>query len=236
MKKIFQTISLKTYAHRELLAISTVSLVVLSALAFTIVEKASAQSFAPIYGQMGLGARGGNVSNLQTFIAANSSMYPEGLVTGYYGRLTFNAVKKFQAQYGLDQVGRAGPLTLAKMNDLIAMGGWSMSSDVSGPQFSNVSQTQSPTTATFNFNTNENTVARVVYSTSPQMFSEGDMYSNGFGAMGGFSSNSLNGLSTSHTVKLTNLNSNTIYYYTVIATDAQGNVSIVGPNNAFRSN
>lgn len=235
MKKMFYTLRTSTYAHRDLIATVAVSLIIVSGISLIAAQKASAESFAPIYGQMDLGAKGTNVTNLQTFTASNPAIYPEGLVTGYYGGLTFNAVKRFQAQYGLDQVGRTGPRTLAKMNDLIARGGWSMS-DMSGPEFSNVSQTQGTNIATFSFNTNENTMARVVYSTSPQMFNEGNINSNGFGALGGFTSNSVNGMSTSHTVTLSNLSSNTIYYYTVIATDAQGNVSVVGPNNAFRTN
>jgi hypothetical protein len=41
-------------------------------------------------------------------------------------------VKRFQAQYGFDQVGRVGPLTRDKINDLISHGGWVVS-DISGP-------------------------------------------------------------------------------------------------------
>jgi hypothetical protein len=197
----------------------------------------SSQVFAytQLTGQLDLGQSNNNVTSLQTFFADNSALYPEGLITGYFGGLTGNAVKRFQAQYGFDQVGRVGPVTLEKINSLIATGGWT-TVDVSGPAFSNVSRGQNSNSATFTFNTNENTIARVVFNTSPLMFNEGDINSNGFGAIGGFAANSSGNMVTSHSVTITNLQSNTVYYYTVIATDASGNVSVVGPNNSFRTN
>lgn len=68
-----------------------------------------------------LGSSGDDVSALQTFLAKNPELYPEGLVTGYYGSLTVKAVRRFQAMYGISQVGRVGPMTLQKLNEL--MGG-----------------------------------------------------------------------------------------------------------------
>lgn len=58
------------------------------------------------------------VTTLQQVLKTDSSIYPEGLVTGYFGSLTEAAVKKFQAKYGLDQVGIVGPATRAKLNSL----------------------------------------------------------------------------------------------------------------------
>lgn len=197
----------------------------------------STQVFAynQITSQLDQGQSNSNVTSLQTFFADNSAIYPEGLITGYFGGLTGNAVRRFQSQYGFDQVGRVGPMTLSKINSLIAAGGWTMS-DISGPSFYNVNRTQNTNSATFTFNTNENTNARVVFNTSPMMFNEGDINSNGFAAIGGFAANSYNSLSMSHSITMTNLLPNTVYYYTVIATDGAGNVSVVGPNNAFRTN
>ena len=85
----------------------------------------SAYAYSPITSQLNPGARGGNVINLQTFFRDNSDIYPSGLVTGYYGGLTKSAVLRFQAAYGLGQVGRVGPQTLLKVNELINNGGWS---------------------------------------------------------------------------------------------------------------
>lgn len=234
MKTTFQTVHTTRHAHREILSIFAISLMVVSVLAFT-ASKVSAESFTPLTGQMGFGSQGVNVTNLQTFIAANPSIYPEGLVTGYFGGLTVKAVKNFQAFYGFQQVGRVGPVTLAKMNDLIATGGWT-TSDMNGPAFYNVTRTVGSAQTTFTFNTNENTTARVVYYTNRLAFNEGDMSSNGFGALGGYAATSINGMGTSHSVTLPNLNANTTYYYTIIATDQSGNISIVGPNNSFITN
>ena len=61
------------------------------------------------------GARGDQVSILQALLAADSSIYPEGLITGYFGPATANAVKRFQKARGLEQVGNVGPLTLGEL-------------------------------------------------------------------------------------------------------------------------
>ena len=58
------------------------------------------------------------VTTLQQVLKSDASIYPEGLVTGYFGSLTEAAVKKFQAKYGIDQVGIVGPVTRAKLNAL----------------------------------------------------------------------------------------------------------------------
>lgn len=58
------------------------------------------------------------VTTLQQVLKSDPSIYPEGLVTGYFGSLTEAAVKKFQAKYGIDQVGIVGPATRAKLNAL----------------------------------------------------------------------------------------------------------------------
>jgi len=65
-----------------------------------------------------------DVTRLQTFLAADPSVYPEGKVTGYFGSLTAKAVGKFQEKYGIAMPGDAGygnfgPKTRAKLNELI---------------------------------------------------------------------------------------------------------------------
>ncbi len=194
----------------------------------------SALAYTEITSQLDFGARGYNVTNLQTFFADNAAIYPEGLITGYFGGLTRAGVVRFQAAYGLDQVGRVGPMTLAKINGLIASGGW-VTVDFSGPGFYNVSKTSNNNSATMSFSTSENTIAKVVYSLSPIMFNEGEINSNGFGPLSGSVVASASGLSTSHSITVSGLMPNTNYYYTVIATDASGNVSVIGPNNVVRT-
>ncbi len=230
-KNAYASVSRSSYNTRTI----ALSVALVSLLSYTLVSSVSALYYEPLTGQMSQGSRGANVSRLQTFISANPSIYPEGLVTGYYGSLTTKAVVRFQSQYGISQVGRVGPATLSKMNSLIANGGWT-ESDSTGPSFYNVTSAVGPNYLTFSFNTDEVTMARVVYNTSPLMFNEGDINSNGFGAIGGYAVNSTSGLSTSHSITLPNLINNMPYYYTIVATDNAGNVSVWGPNNRVMTN
>lgn len=61
-------------------------------------------------------------------LAADPEIYPEGLITGYYGELTVKAVQKFQCKYNIvcagapetTGYGLAGPITREKLNELYA--------------------------------------------------------------------------------------------------------------------
>ncbi len=197
-------------------------------------------AFSPISSQLDFGESNGDVTKLQTFLAANPSIYPQGLVTGYYGSLTVNAVKAFQNFYGLSPVGRVGPLTIAKINELIANGSWgngggSVSGDATGPQFTSLTNTIAQTSATFTWSTNENATAKVFYNTSPVRMNEGDINSVGFGATSGLTGGNDNQLRTTQTVTVAGLQPNTVYYYTLVSTDANGNVSVWNPNTTFRT-
>lgn len=67
--------------------------------------------------QLKEGMSGEDVKLLQTILAAYPDIYPEGLISGYYGRLTSQAVKKFQKKFNLEQVGNVGSKTLKKINE-----------------------------------------------------------------------------------------------------------------------
>lgn len=199
------------------------------------------QAYSTITSQLDFGETNTDVTHLQTFFADNSQVYPSGLITGYFGTLTRAAVIRFQSLYGIDQAGRVGPVTRDKINSIILGGGWtgvtpSPSSNLSGPTFYSLTKSQSNTSASFNFTTDEMTTVRVVYHTSPLMFKEGDINSVGFGPIGGSEATDGSILSTSHSLTMANLQPNTLYYYTIIATDQQGNASVYGPNNALRTN
>ena len=79
---------------------------------------------APIAKSLGQGSTGADVSSLQRFLARDPSIYPEAVVSGYYGALTTAAVKRFQIKYGIVSsgspsttgFGRVGPKTLAVIN------------------------------------------------------------------------------------------------------------------------
>lgn len=66
------------------------------------------------------GNRGENVRLLQQMLAQDLSIYPEGTISGFYGRLTAQAVKRFQKKHGIEQVGNVGPKTLKKLNEIFA--------------------------------------------------------------------------------------------------------------------
>lgn len=193
-----------------------------------------AMAYTQINSQLDLGERNSDVTSLQGFFADNSAIYPEGLVTGYFGGLTRAAILRFQAAYSLDQVGRVGPMTRDKINMLIASGGWIIS-DISGPWISYVNKTISSNSATFTWNTDEMATAKIFYYTSPVALSEGDINSTGFGSMNGYTATNDSIARTSQQVTLINLQPNTTYYYTIVSTDSRGNVSVYGPNNTFHT-
>lgn len=66
-----------------------------------------------------VGSNDKEVKTLQEFLKQDPEVYPEGLVTGYYGALTEKAVKKFQEKNGIEAIGVVGPKTLAKINEVI---------------------------------------------------------------------------------------------------------------------
>lgn len=69
-----------------------------------------------------VGARGDDVRTLQIFLAKDNVIYPEGLITGFYGPRTAKAVGRFQLKYGLVQsaaeasYGFVGPRTRILLN------------------------------------------------------------------------------------------------------------------------
>lgn len=188
----------------------------------TITQLAQAATFAPLTSQMGVGSRGSSVTNLQTFLASDHNIYPEAMVTGYYGGFTRAAVVQFQNQYEIPMVGVVGPMTLARMNSVIAAG---YGIDVYAPSIYNVSTSTTVNSATFNWATNESTRGKVYYSTSPFTMQE---------AVGSFQEPSIMGgsnvltanMQTNQSVTIPNLQSHTTYYYIIQAQDASGNVSV----------
>lgn len=60
---------------------------------------------------------GGEVSKLQEYLREDASIYPQGIVSGYYGALTEAAVRRLQVELGLPQVGIFGPRTREAVNN-----------------------------------------------------------------------------------------------------------------------
>ncbi|MEK7612926.1 MAG: peptidoglycan-binding domain-containing protein [Patescibacteria group bacterium] len=67
-----------------------------------------------------MGSNGEDVRILQKILATDPSLYPEGLITGFFGPLTELAVKRLQAKLKIEQAGVVGPQTLARINELLA--------------------------------------------------------------------------------------------------------------------
>lgn len=67
------------------------------------------------------GVSGNEVKEVQKFLKQFSEIYPEGLVTGYYGSLTEKAVKKFQEREGLSATGKIDETTRIKINEYLAV-------------------------------------------------------------------------------------------------------------------
>ena len=63
------------------------------------------------------GSTGEQVAVLQALLSADPSIYPEGIVSGFFGRLTADAVKRFQKKNGIEQVGFVGPKTLKRLQE-----------------------------------------------------------------------------------------------------------------------
>ena len=72
--------------------------------------------------QLRKGMSGDDVKILQELLATDSDIYPDGLITGYFGKLTEKAVRKLQKKLCLEEVGSVGPKTLWKINELLTEG------------------------------------------------------------------------------------------------------------------
>ncbi len=77
---------------------------------------------------LGKGSIGADVTRLQTYLAQDPSLYPEGTISGYFGVLTEAAVKRFQGKHGIVSSGTPestgygvlGPKTRTKLNTLLS--------------------------------------------------------------------------------------------------------------------
>jgi len=191
------------------------------AIAFMFTGSASA---AMLVRQLEQGMSGADVTSLQSFLAQDNSIYPQGLITGFFGPLTKSAVSNFQSRNGIATVGRVGPITLsainAQMNNPVSMG------DVRAATIFNVSVARSNNSAIVSFNTDEAVRGSVYYSSSLLTINESlhDVSINGNVTM------TDNTLRTKQDVNITGLSSNTTYYYVIYTKDPSGNVQITWPS------
>jgi peptidoglycan hydrolase-like protein with peptidoglycan-binding domain len=178
--------------------------------------------------QLQLGMSGSDVSLLQSFLAKNRTIYPQGLVTGYFGTLTVSAVSNFQARNGIATAGRVGPVTLAAIN--AQMGSVYVPTTSSSAMITDVNVNRGQNTVNVSWNTNEYARGVVYYSTNPLVTYE---RANSVDVSGNTAMTDTS-MRTSQNVTLSGLNANTTYYYLIYATDQDGNVSVTWPT-AFQT-
>lgn len=187
-----------------------------------------------ILNQLKPGMTGNEVRILQELLATDPSIYPSGLVTGYYGKLTEEAVKKLQNKFCLEEVGSVGPKTLWKINELLTEGAGSSgkvppgllkapgiqkklcapaTTDTTAPVISNIQELDITTaTAKISWTTDEAANSKIWYSVVIPVITTGDP------------TISASAYVTSHEMQLTALTSNTTYYYVIGSADASGNI------------
>jgi hypothetical protein len=103
------------------------------------------------------------------------------------------------------------------------------------PILGNSSITQTSTSATLTWSTNEPTQGQVYWSTSPIVANEATgpgqtPYISGTLAL------DAGGLQTGHSVTVSNLQANTTYYYIIRVIDSTGGITVSWPPNSFRTN
>jgi|CXWL01.1.fsa_nt_gi peptidoglycan hydrolase-like protein with peptidoglycan-binding domain len=200
-----------TALQRNMLILSATFAASVLALLFVLPFQAHA---ALLTQQLDLGDTNSDVTSLQTFLAADTTIYPEGIVSGYFGALTAAAVSRFQSANGLAAVGRVGPQTLGLINS--RMGGGTTpvntSGDISAPTIFPEVVSLTANSANIKWTTSEAANSRVMYgNTWPFLYASApSVLSNGYNA--------------SPNVTITGLQSHSTYYYTLESIDSFGNV------------
>lgn len=216
--------------------VATVVVSVLCAFAFAYAQEATVTT------QLSPNDSGSQVSALQTFLAADAAVYPEGLVTGFYGDLTTAAVQRYQCKNGIvcsgsvssTGYGRVGPATLAKIQEqegVSAGGGVNLppvgypttGADVNAPVISTPTVAVTRTSAAVHWGTNEFAHSRVLYATYWPFVYSGSL---------SVADTTFDAVSD---VTLTGLVPNTTYYYVLESVDASGNLQW-SINHSFTTN
>jgi len=185
--------------------------------------------------QLKPGMTNDEVKTLQEILATDSTVYPEGLITGYYGKFTEKAVRKLQNKFCLEEVGSVGPKTLWRINELLQEGAGSSGKvppglliapgiqkklcktttpDTTAPVISSIEAINiSAATAKIKWTTDEVANGKIWYSTTTPVVTTGDP------------TKSSSTYVVSHSIQLTGLAANTTYYYVVGSADGSGNIT-----------
>lgn len=177
-----------------------------------------------------VGTRGTEVRSLQTLLATDADLYPQGLVTGYFGSMTKAAVIKFQIRNGLGRDGIVGPVTRAALN---AFGGGDVGNNGQAPIISNAYVNAGRNNASVIWSTNVPARGMVYYSPTPLTTYE---HENSVDVSGFTAIDDSQDTHTSQNVSLLNLQANTTYYYLIYTTGQNGNVTVTWPATFRTSN
>jgi hypothetical protein len=187
--------------------------------------------------QLQMGSTGTDVRNLQSFLAGDETIYPQGRVTGYYGFLTKAAVSNFQKENDISPVGRVGPATLPVLNlqyDLGVIGGGDSgggsADDTQSARITSVVVNTSLDTAAVRWDTSRAAKGVVYYSEYALTLGEHENSVD----VSGSSVRSDTEYKTSQNVYIPNLKPNTIYHYLIYSTSQPGGVSVTMPST-FRT-
>lgn len=78
-----------------------------------------AKIVSPVFNKtLKYGMTNDDVKRLQELLASDPEIYPEGIISGWFGQLTKKAVMAFQKKYGIEPVGIVGPKTRAKIQEV----------------------------------------------------------------------------------------------------------------------
>jgi peptidoglycan hydrolase-like protein with peptidoglycan-binding domain len=175
---------------------------------------------AAISSHLDFGERGPDVVELQQLLALDAAIYPEGLVTGYFGSLTQRAVERYQCRRAIvcsgspstTGYGRVGPSTMAAVNADLGSGGVGGSDDVHAPTMSVATIALQPTSAIVGWTTNEDARGRVMYNSSwPFLYVTAPSISE-------------SGYGSAHSITISALTPGTTYYFVRESVDISGNV------------
>ncbi len=180
---------------------------------------AKSDTQATLHAPLSIGMQSYEVLQLQQFLALDSSVYPEGLVTGYFGPLTQAAVARYQAKNHLPATGYVGVLTIASLNyarGQVGIGG-PLAGDVWAPViFPSPNFVLGATKVTIRWKTDEDASSKVYYGRSwPFLLASAPVgYDYSIG--------------TDQEVTLTGLLPDTDYYVMLESGDLSGNLSLAG--------
>jgi len=196
------------------------------------------------------GMSGDDVKTLQEFLSTDPSIYPEGLISGYFGKMTEKAVKKLQKKLCISQVGQVGPQTMRRINELLEEGaGESGEHSANAEDGKHVPKglltapgIQKKLCATSNATTTPDTIAPIITNliatgttaTATQIKWTTNEKANGkiwYGATTSITTAtptamvSLNEYDLSHVLTLSGLTPTTTYYYIAVSADKAGNAT-----------